>query len=62
MYTYDTVSQAVKGLKEIGYTTDFNIENDCIVWYETSFKLTPEEFEITEVHGMRENLTREMRP
>lgn len=50
MYTYDTVSQAVKGLKERGYTIDFNVENDCIVCHETPLKLRPDEFEIAEVH------------
>jgi hypothetical protein len=55
MYTYDTVSQAVKGLKERGFTTDFNLEDDCIVCHETPVKLKPEEFEITEVHRYEGN-------
>lgn len=50
MYTYDTVSQAVKGLKERGYTIDFNMEEDCIVCHATPLKLKPDEFEIAEVH------------
>jgi hypothetical protein len=50
MYTYDTVSQAVKGLKERGFSIDFNLDHDCIVCHETPVKLKPEEFEITEVH------------
>jgi hypothetical protein len=50
MYTYDTVSQAVKGLKERGYTTDFNIDKDCIVCHEVPLRLKPQDFEISEVH------------
>lgn len=50
MYTYDTVSQAVNGLKERGYVTDFNIEYDCIVCREIPLRLKPDEFEISEVY------------
>jgi hypothetical protein len=55
MYTYDTVSQAVSGLKQRGYITDFNLENDCIVCSETPLRLGPEEFEITEVYRFEGN-------
>ena len=48
MYTYDTVSEAVKGLKERGYTKDFNLKENCIVCNEQ--KLHPEDFEIVEVY------------
>jgi hypothetical protein len=30
MYSYDTVAEAVKGLKQRGYTIDFNLEADKI--------------------------------
>ena len=50
MYTYDTVSQAVEGLKERGYVINFNIENDCIICHQPVLRLTPDEFEIAEVH------------
>ena len=50
MYTYDTVSQAVRGLRQRGYTVDFNIENDCIICHDLPLKLKPDEFEITEVY------------
>lgn len=48
MYVYDTVSAAVNGLKERGYTLDFNLEENCIVCHEDKFN--PEDFEITEVY------------
>lgn len=50
MYTYDTVSQAVKGLKDRGFTIDFNIEEECLVCHEIPLKLKANEFEITEFH------------
>ena len=50
MYTYDTVSEAVNGLKKRGYTTDFNLDFDCIKSPGTPHSLKPSEFEITEVY------------
>jgi hypothetical protein len=50
MYTYDTVSQAVSGLKERGYTIDFNLDDDCIVCGVAPYRLRPAEFEIAEVY------------
>ena len=55
MYTYDTVSQAVNGLKERGYTRDFNIEEDCIVCHEIPVRLRPDQFEISEVYRYEGN-------
>jgi hypothetical protein len=48
MYTYDTVSAAINGLKERGYTTDFNLEENCIVCNTARFD--PDDFEITEIY------------
>lgn len=50
MISYDTVSEAVNGLKQRGYNIDFNVEYDCIVCHDTPLSLLPNEFEITEVH------------
>ena len=50
MYTYDTVVEAVKGLKQRGYTIDFNLEADRISCQETPLSLTPADFEITEFY------------
>lgn len=55
MHTYDTVTQAVQGLKQRGYSIDFNIEDNCIVCHQTPLKLKPDEFEITEVHRYEGN-------
>lgn len=50
MYNYDTVSDAVNGLKQRGYTIDFNLEADRICCSETPLALAPSEFEITEYY------------
>ncbi len=50
MFTYDTLSEAVNGLKSRGYTIDFNLEYDHLHCHKTSTRLKPSEFEITEIH------------
>ncbi|MBC7535129.1 MAG: phosphoribosylpyrophosphate synthetase [Ferruginibacter sp.] len=50
MFTYDTVVAALDGLKERGYTLDFNLAFDKLICHENSMCLNPLEFEITEVH------------
>ncbi|MGZ8557432.1 MAG: hypothetical protein ACXWWC_03825 [Chitinophagaceae bacterium] len=53
MYTYETVSGAVNGLKKGGYTMDFNLDENCIVCKEDKFN--PEDFEIVEVYRFEGN-------
>ena len=53
MPAYDTVSQAVDGLKERGYTTDFNLQSNCIEC--EGQKLNPSDFEISEFHRFEGN-------
>jgi len=48
MYTYETVSAAVDGLKKRGYVMDFNLDENCIVCHDEKFN--PEDFEIVEVY------------
>ncbi|HET9745067.1 MAG TPA: phosphoribosylpyrophosphate synthetase [Chitinophagaceae bacterium] len=48
MPAYDTVSQAINGLKERGYTLDFNLKTNSIECQ--GQKLNPGDFEITEFH------------
>lgn len=50
MISYDTVTEAVKGLKERSYTIDFNIAFDKLICSENKHCLQPDEFEIVEVH------------
>jgi hypothetical protein len=53
MYTYDTVSAAVNGLKTRGYTTDFNLQENCLICREAEYH--PEDFEIVEVYRFEGN-------
>ena len=53
MPAYDTVTQAVTGLKERGYTIDFNLTSDCIEC--EGQKFNPKGFEITEFHRFEGN-------
>lgn len=53
MHTYDTVSAAVNGLKERGYTVDFNLDENCIVCHSDRFNVN--DFEIVEVHRFEGN-------
>ena len=53
MISYDTVSEAVKGLKERGYTLDFNLKSNCIDC--EGQKLSCDDFEIAEVYRFEGN-------
>lgn len=48
MHNYDTVTQAVSGLKKRGYTKDFNLGFDALIC--DGIKCLPEDFEITEIY------------
>jgi len=50
MITYDTVTEAVNGLKQRGYSIDFNLEFDHLICHKTAISLRPKDFEITEMH------------
>jgi hypothetical protein len=53
MFVYDTVSEAVKGLKSRGFTVDFNLEKNCLICEKGKFD--PDDFEIVEVHRFEGN-------
>lgn len=48
MFVYDTITSAINGLKERGYTLDFNLKENCIICDDEKFH--PEDFEISEVY------------
>lgn len=50
---YATVSEAINELRKKGYTTDFNLEENCIVCHPEKF--SPEEFEIVDVYRYEGN-------
>ena len=48
MLVYDTVSQAVNGLKQRGFHLDFNLQENCLICNDKKYNLA--DFEITEVY------------
>ena len=57
VYAYDTVTDAINGLKVRGYDLDFNLEFDHIYCHhhQAPISLLPSEFEITEVYRFEGN-------
>ena len=53
MFVYDTVTEAVSGLKQRGYTLDFNLSENCLVCQNDRFHL--QDFEITETYRFEGN-------
>lgn len=53
MIVYDTVSEAVNGLKKRGYDLDFNLSENCIICHADKFDIN--DFEIVEVHRFEGN-------
>ena len=50
MKSYDTLTEAINDLKARGYTADFNLRETQIECTSLGRKLSPAEFEITEVY------------
>ena len=48
--SYGTLSETINGLKEEGYTLDFNIRENCLVCQENNTSLSTDEFEIDKVY------------
>ncbi len=48
MHTYDTLSQATNGLRQRGFTIDFNLQENCLVCHTGKYDV--EDFEIVEVY------------
>lgn len=46
--SYDTVSEAVSNLQELGYTIDFSIitDKECLYCHKTQTELSPKDFKI----------------
>ena len=53
LISYDTVTEALNGLKQRGFSIDFNLEENRIICHEGQFN--PEDFEIAEVHRFEGN-------
>ncbi|MBK8610868.1 MAG: phosphoribosylpyrophosphate synthetase [Chitinophagaceae bacterium] len=55
MASYDTVVDALNGLRERGYSINFNIAFDKIICSDNKNCLNPNEFEIAEVYRFEGN-------
>jgi len=44
--SFDTLSQAVNGLRKQGYTEDFNLKPYCLECVSSKLELYPEDFEV----------------
>lgn len=53
MYSYDTLSEAVNGLRKRGFTLDLNLQENCLVCEGHRFGMN--DFEIVEVHRFEGN-------
>jgi len=49
MKTYESLVDAIDGLKAKGYTHDFNAKGDCLECIALNLMLNPEDFEVVEV-------------
>lgn len=50
MVQYDDMVQALKELRQRGYSMDFSLLPDCLYCASRSLKLKPEDFTVTETH------------
>lgn len=48
MYAYDTLSAAINGLRERGFSVDFNLQENCLVCNNDKFDVA--DFEIAEFY------------
>jgi len=53
MIAYDTVTEAVNGLKKRGFAVDFNLRENCLVCHNGKFDV--DDFEIVETHRFEGN-------
>jgi hypothetical protein len=48
--SFGTMSETINGLIKLGYTHDFNIQEECLVCNQTNIILSPDEFQIDKVY------------
>lgn len=48
--SYETLSQAIEGLKKEGYTEDLNLQENCIECRALGFEMMTEDFEVDKVY------------
>ena len=53
VHVYDTVSEAVNGLKKRGFSLDFNLGENCLICHDDKFDI--KDFEIVEMYRFEGN-------
>jgi hypothetical protein len=48
--SFGTLSETINGLIGIGYTHDFNVQEECLVCRQNNTSLAPEDFQIDKVY------------
>lgn len=48
--SFGTLSETINELVKLGYTHDFNIQEECLVCHETNIALSPNDFQIDKVY------------
>jgi quercetin dioxygenase-like cupin family protein len=48
--SYGTLSETINGLVKLGYSHDFNIQEECIVCRQTNITLSPDDFQIDKTY------------
>ncbi len=48
--SYGTLSETINGLIKLGYTHDFNIQEECLVCHQFNVTLSPDDFQIDKVY------------
>ena len=50
MKTYDTLTEALNGLREEGFTQDYNLKSDCLHCQPDNIELHPADFDIVKTY------------
>lgn len=48
--SFGTLSETINGLIKLGYTHDFNIQDECLVCHKANITLSPNDFQIDKVY------------
>ncbi|GAA4467536.1 hypothetical protein GCM10023093_23630 [Nemorincola caseinilytica] len=48
--SYGTLSETINALKGLGYTSDLNVREECLVCHSTNTVLSPDDFQIDKVY------------
>ena len=50
MKSYDTLTEALNGLRQEGFTQDYNLKSDCLYCQSDNVELRPADFDIVDVY------------